>query len=91
MNSTFILTSNIQKIRKPKKEDCLSRVVVPLPSQSGFAHIGNTLSNYFLYVGPDEGATRAIQLNHEKRIVFLQIIEKARVLLKKPPVIDLTL
>ena len=91
MKFTFTLTSNIQKIRKPQKEDCLSRVVIPLPSHAGFVHIEHTLSKYFVYVGPIEGAQRAVKLNYEKSSVFLLIMEKALALSRKPPVIDLTL
>lgn len=93
MRTIFTLTSNSQKIRKPKKEDCISRVVIPSKSARSqiYTHIEPVLSQYFLHLGSQEEADFAVKLNYERSFILSEIANLVAHFAKKPPVIDLTL
>jgi len=92
MKYSFTLTSNKQRIRKSKKEDCISRVVVPSEmDRFSYVHIEPYLKNYFLFVGSKAEATVAVRLDSRRNESLLEMQDCIEELSTKVTCIDLTI
>ena len=74
--------------RKPKKEDSISRVIIPTGDPG--THIEPFLSNYFVHIGTQEEADIAVRLNYNRSFVLHHIAKVTEKFAKKPLIIDLT-
>lgn len=91
MKYAFTLTGNKQRIRKPLKNDCISRVVLRGEmDRFRYVHIEPYMRNYFVFVGDKKEASIALRLNTQRDEDLLKI-EKALSTLLTDNYIDLTI